>query len=167
MRTLLLCGSGLALAAVLPAARADEAVLTVSYAGKSVSFTAADLAAMPHQTISALDGHDKKTHEYTGVPARDVLSRVSVPSGEKLRGPFLRLVVIARTKDNYEVAYALAEFDEAFSDRTILLVDRQDGKPLFPSTGPIRLLLPGDKRPARWARMVNSLEIVQVGEDRK
>ena len=68
------------------------------------------------------------------------------------------------TRDNYEVAYALAEFDEAFSDRTILLVDRQDGQPLFPGTGPVRLLLPGDKRPARWARMVSSLEIVQVGK---
>ena len=122
---------------------------------------------MPHQTISALDGHDKKTHEYTGVPAKEVLARVNVPSGEKLRGPSLRLIVIAHTKDNYEVAYALAEFDEAFSDRTILLVDRQDGQPLLPATGPLRLLLPGDKRPARWARMINSLEIVQVGEDRK
>ena len=167
MRTLLLCCVGLGLAALLPAARGDEAVLTVSYAGKSVSFTAADLAAMPHQTISALDGHDKKTHEYTGVPAKEVLARVNVPSGEKLRGPSLRLIVIAHTKDNYEVAYALAEFDEAFSDRTILLVDRQDGQPLLPATGPLRLLLPGDKRPARWARMINLLEIVQVGEDRK
>jgi hypothetical protein len=95
-----------------------------------------------------------------------LLSRVNVPSGEKLRGPSLRLIVIARTKDNYEVVYALAEFDEMFSDRKILLVDRQDSQPLLSTTGPVRLLLPGDKRPARWAKMVNSLEVVQVGEGR-
>ena len=111
-------------------------------------------------------GHDKKTHEYSGVLAHDLLSRVNVPSGEKLRGPSLRLIVIARTKDNYEVVYALAEFDEMFSDRKILLVDRQDSQPLLSTTGPVRLLLPGDKRPARWAKMVNSLEVVQVGEGR-
>jgi len=95
-----------------------------------------------------------------------LLARVDAPSGEKLRGPALRLVVIARALDNYEVAYALAEFDGAFNDRTILLVDRQDGQPLGAGMGPLRLLVPGDKRPARWTRMITSLDIIQVGEDR-
>jgi hypothetical protein len=152
--------------ATAPAIRADDAILHVSYAGKTLAFTAADLAAMPHQTITAMDTHEKASHAYTGVPVRDLLARVDAPSGEKLRGPALRLVVIARALDNYEVAYALAEFDGAFNDRTILLVDRQDGQPLGAGMGPLRLLVPGDKRPARWTRMITSLDIIQVGEDR-
>jgi len=47
---------------------------------------------------------------------------------------------------------------------TILLVDKQDGQALVPGQGPIRLVVPGDKRPARWLRMLTSLEILSVGD---
>jgi len=163
MKILLAWLSAGLLAWAATAARADVASLRLSYAGKTVQLSAADVAGLPHQDVTAVDGHDKKAHVYSGVPLRTVLARVGVPSGEKLRGPFLRLVVIARAADGYAVAYALAEFDEALSDRTILLVDRQDGRPLVPNTGPWRIVAPGDKRPARWARMVTALDVVSVG----
>jgi hypothetical protein len=62
------------------------------------------------------------------------------------------------------VVYALAEFDEAFNGRTILLVDREDGHVLGDGMGPVRIVVPGDKRPARWARMVTSLDVLSVGD---
>lgn len=144
------------------AARADDTVLTVSAGTTTLKLTAADLAALPHVETTTLDGHEKKTHTYSGVPVRVLLAKAGVLFGEKLRGPSLRLVVVARSRDHYGVAYALAEFDDAFSDRTVLLVDRQDGQPLGDGAGPLRLVAPGDKRPARWARMVTSLEVVSV-----
>ncbi len=146
------------------AARADDVVLTVSFAANSLKLTAAELAALPHVETSTVDGHEKKSHTYSGVPVRDLLAKVGVPFGEKLRGKALRMVVVARTRDNYAVVYAVAEFDEAFSDRTVLLVDRQDGQPLGAGAGPVRIVAPGDKRPARWARMVVSLDVVSLAE---
>jgi hypothetical protein len=151
-----LVGSGLA-------ARSAAADLHLSYAGKTVALTAAEFAALPHETVTALDGHDKKDHTYSGVPVRDLLSRVDVPSGEKLRGKALSLIVVAHCLDGYQVVFALAEFDDAFNTRTIYLVDREDGQPLFQKTGPFRLLVPGDKRPARWAHKVSELDVVPVG----
>ncbi|MGH7995422.1 MAG: hypothetical protein ACREFX_03620 [Opitutaceae bacterium] len=56
--------------------------------------------------------------------------------------------------------FAVSEFDGAFGNRTILLVDRQAGRPLAPGEGPWRLVCPGDKRPARWARMVIELDVI-------
>jgi hypothetical protein len=47
----------------------------------------------------------------------------------------------------------------AFSDRVILLADRRDGKPLDNREGPLRLIVPGDKRHARWIRGVTTLEV--------
>jgi hypothetical protein len=94
---------------------------------------------------------------------RDLLARAGVEFGEKLRGKGLRLAVVAHCRDHYDIVYALAEFDDAFNGRTILLVDRQDGQALPDALGPYRLVVPGDKRPARWARMVTSLEVVAVG----
>ena len=144
--------------------RADDPVLRVSYAGKSLLFTSAEIAAMTHQDVSAMDAHEKQRHTYSGVPVRTVLAQAGAPFGEKLRGPGMRLAGVARSKDGYGVVYALTEFDEAFNDRTILLVDKQDGLALVPGQGPIRLVAPGDKRPARWLRMLTSLEVLSVGD---
>jgi hypothetical protein len=154
--------SGLLLLATL-GLRAAEPRLTIVYDGATTSFTAADLAPLPHQDVKAFDFHEKQNHVYSGVPVRDLLARAGIPFGEKLRGRFLQYAVIAHTRDNYDIVFALAEFDDAFNDRTILLVDRQDGQPLPELLGPVRLFVPGDKRPARWARMVTSLEVVPVG----
>jgi hypothetical protein len=146
------------------AARADEASLRISFAGKTFTFNAAALAALPHQDISATDAHEKKTHLYSGVLVRDLLTRAGVPGGEQLRGHALRLAVVARATDHYDVVFALAEFEPAFSSRPILLVDRQDGLPLPGALGPLRLVIPGDLRPARWERMIVALDVIPVGD---
>jgi hypothetical protein len=152
---LVLCASAL---------RAADPLLTITFAGKTTVFGEADLAAAERQEVTAFDFHEKKNHVYGGVPARDLLARAGVEFGEKLRGKGLRQVVIAHCRDHYDIVFALAEFDDAFNSRTILLVDRQDGQPLPEGQGPVRLVVPGDKRPARWARMVTSLEVVSVDD---
>lgn len=153
---------GLLSAAALCAA---EPALTISYAGKTVAFQKAELDALPHQDVKAYDFHEKADHVYSGVPVRALLEKDGVLFGEKLRGKSLRLVVLAHCRDHYDIAFSLAEFDDAFNGRTILLVDRQDGHPLPDGQGPLRLVVPGDKRPARWARMLTSLEVVSVGDN--
>jgi hypothetical protein len=155
------CRVGLffAAAAVLAAA---EPVLKISASAKSLTLTAAEFAALPHREIVAADPHGKKDHHYTGVPVVELLSRVEAPLGEKLRGPALQLVVIVHSTDGYAVAFSLAEFDEAFGDRTILLADREDNQPLPENAAPFRLIVAGDKRAARWARMVSSIDLVAV-----
>ena len=146
----------------VPAVRADDAILHVSYAGKVLALSASDLTSMPHQDVTAMDAHGKTTHTYSGFPARDLLLRAGAPLGDQLRGSALRLLVVAHARDHYEVVYALAEFDGAFNDRTIFLVDRQDGRPLGEGAGPLRFVIPGDKRPARWARMITDIEVLPI-----
>jgi DMSO/TMAO reductase YedYZ molybdopterin-dependent catalytic subunit len=152
----------LALSAV--ALRAADPSVTISFAGKSIVLGSADLAAFVRQDVTAFDFHEKKDHVYSGFPVRDLLAKAGVDFGEKLRGRALRQIVIAHCADRYDIVFALAEFDDAFNSRTILLVDRQDGQPLPEGQGPLRLVVPGDKRPARWARMVTSLEVVPVAD---
>jgi hypothetical protein len=143
--------------------RAAEPRLTIVYDGKTTPFLGAELSMLPHQDVTAFDFHEKQSHVYSGVPVRDLLAKAGVQFGEKLRGKSLRQAVIVHCRDHYDIVFALAEFDDAFNSRTILLVDRQDGQPLPDALGPVRLVVPGDKRPARWARMVTSLEVVSVG----
>ena len=89
----------------------------------------------------------------------DLLSKAGVPLGDKLRGPALATYVVAQASDGYAVVYSIAELDPALTDNRIILADTMDGKPLAGKEGPFRIVVPGDKRPARWIRMVNVLHV--------
>jgi hypothetical protein len=67
-----------------------------------------------------------------------------------------------RAKDGYAVAFTLADFDDNYTDRAIFLADRVDGNPLSSTTGPLRLIIPDDKKASRWERMVTKIEIFDV-----
>jgi len=71
----------------------------------------------------------------------------------------MALGVVAGAPDGYQVLFSLAEFDPAFSSRVIILADRRDGKPLDSHEGPLRIIVPGDKRGARWIRGINTLKL--------
>jgi hypothetical protein len=154
--------AGALLLACFPLRAADLAALTVSGGGQTLTYSLADLAALPHLEVTALDPHAKEQHTYSGVLVHDLLAKVGMLGGDALRGALLRQAVIVHASDGYATLFALAEFDENFSDRTIILADRQDGQPLPPNAGPLRLIVPNDKRAARWARMVRALEIVSL-----
>ncbi len=166
-RALGLFGRPVILAAALAlsahSAPGAEPALKIVAGAQTVALTADEIRQLPHVELSATDPHQKQTHLYSGVPMRDLLAKVGAPLGERMRGPALRMAVVFHAADGYMTVFALAEFDEAFSDRQLLLADAQDGKPLPENTGPFRLVVPGDKRAARWARMVNSIELVSVG----
>jgi hypothetical protein len=161
IRALRLVTVVLALAAVAPAA---EPILKLTGREKTLTFTAAEFAALPHTELKALEPHEKKERTYSGVGMRELLRMVGMPAGESFRGPALQLGVLVRSKDGYTVLFSLAEFDENFSSRTLLLADREDGLSPPTTAAPLRLVAPGDKRGARWSRMVASIEIVSVGE---
>ena len=121
----------------------------------------ADIAAFQRQTIHVTD--DKGTPvEYEGVPVAEILEKAGAPLGKELKGPNMAVGLVASAPDGYHVLFSLAEFDPAFTDRVILLADRRDGKPLDTREGPLRFIVPGDKRHARWIRGVTTLEVLRV-----
>jgi len=136
-----------------------QQVLTVTFQETNLTLTTTQFAALPHTDIKVMDPHEKKKHQYSVVSVRDLLSQVGAPLGDKLRGAALHDVVMVRAKDGYAVAFALADFDDAYSTQTIVLADREDGNPLSDTAGPLRLIVPGDKKGARWARMVIKIEV--------
>jgi len=150
----------LALAASVRALAAEPA-LSVSYTEKTLLLSAEDLGRLPHAVVVATDPHEKVSHRYSGVSVHDLLASVGAPFGDKMHGPALQLAVLVRSQDGYTVLFALPEFDYSFSDRTIIVADRVDGTPLTGKFGPLRLIAPGDKHAARWARMVASIEVIQ------
>jgi len=127
----------------------------VSYQQKHATV---QLREMAHTNVLA-KGHDNVSHTFSCVPMKTVLATVQAPNGDNLRGAGVSLVLLASAKDNYHAAFTLAELDESIGDKPVFVCDKQDGEALSASDGPVRLVVPSDKRPARWVRMLTSLEI--------
>jgi hypothetical protein len=139
-------------------------VLTVTAPDKTLPFTAAEFAALPRTDLTLPAQGDQEERHFSGVAMRDLLLRAGAPLGDKMRGSGLMTGVIVRCKDNYAVLFSLAEFDESFSSRTILLADKEDGEMLAPSAAPFRIVTPGDKRGARSCKQVIAIEIVSLAK---
>jgi DMSO/TMAO reductase YedYZ molybdopterin-dependent catalytic subunit len=125
-----------------------------------VTLSAADIQAMPHHTVRASE-HGLPESAYEGVALSDVLGRAGVAFGPALHGPALATYVMCSAADGYRVVFTLAELDSAFSDRPVFLVDRKDGQSLDAHTGPFRIVVPGDARPARWIRQLTQIAVVR------
>jgi hypothetical protein len=129
--------------------------------GKEQQFTLANLKQLSRTTVTAKD-HDGNSHTYEGVSLNLLLSQCGVPQKGDLRGKGMSLAVLAEAADGYHVVFSLAELDTDFTGTQVLVADTVDGKPLAEKEGPLRLVVPNDKRPARWVRMLKSLRVVAV-----
>lgn len=131
---------------------------------KPLTLSAEDLAAYPHQTAT-LHERDGSTAVYEGVPLIEILKRAGVPSGDQLKGKALASYLLATARDSYRVTFALAELDPVIGNGNIIVADKRDGKPLSEHEGPLRLIAPSDKKPARCVRMLDQLQVVMLRKE--
>lgn len=129
---------------------------------KPVELDAHTLAELPRQT-AVLQDHGKQVN-YEGVLLHDVLVRSGMDFGKGLRGKLLSSYVIATGSDGYQVVYALADFDPSITNSAIILADKREGKPLDANEGPLRIIVPEDKKPARSVRLVKEIDVVQLSK---
>ena len=128
----------------------------------SVDLGIPDLAGMRKIEIRAKD-HEEKEHSYTGVALSDVLKKVGVPFGTQLRGGNMTQYLLVGSSDGYQVIFALAELDSTFTDRTILLAYTSDGQRFPANKGPFQIIVPGERKHARWILGVKNL-VVKSGK---
>jgi DMSO/TMAO reductase YedYZ molybdopterin-dependent catalytic subunit len=121
-----------------------------------------DLRHMPRKTLKVMNPHEGKEETYEGVLITELLKRAGVPQGAQLRGGAMATYVLAEASDGYRVTFSLAELDADFQDSDVIVADMVNGAPLNDMLGPLRLVVPHDKRPARWVRMLRTLTVVRV-----
>jgi DMSO/TMAO reductase YedYZ molybdopterin-dependent catalytic subunit len=124
-----------------------------------LTLTATDLKNMPRTTLQVSNSHEKKSETYEGVLLEELLRRAGAPHGEQLRGPLMTTYVVAEASDDYRVLFALAELDSDFVNSEVLVADTVDGGPIDAKRGAFRLVVPPDKRPARWVRMLKAITV--------
>jgi DMSO/TMAO reductase YedYZ molybdopterin-dependent catalytic subunit len=154
----MLVSAGVSTAQQAAAPAPAETIRVGGEVGKPFELKAADIAALPHHSVSVPD-EKNGAEAYEGVPVVELLRRAGAPLGSELRGPKMRLYILVKARDGYAAVFALPEFDPGFTDRVILLADRRQGHALSAVEGPLRLVVPGEKRRARWVRQVIDIEV--------
>jgi len=129
--------------------------------GKSVTLSPEEFAALPHKTVSVFNSHSKTNEKYSGVTLSDLLARVGVPQGEKVRGKVFLTGIIAEGTDNYAVLYALAEVDPSIHAGDVIVADAVDEHKLE-KDGAFKMISTEEKRPARWVRNLTSLTVIET-----
>jgi DMSO/TMAO reductase YedYZ molybdopterin-dependent catalytic subunit len=124
--------------------------------------TVADLKSMPRKKLAVVNPHNNKTESYEGVLLEDLLRKAGVTQGENLRGAAMASYVLAEATDGYRVVFSLAELDSGVVESEVIVADTMDGAALGAKEGPFRLIVPHEKRPARWVRMLKSITVVRV-----
>jgi hypothetical protein len=129
--------------------------------GKQLVLNRSDLEALPHMKVSA-EEHASVPVNFEGVTVTSVLEKAGVRFGESMRGKRMASCLVVEAADGYRAVIALPELDPAFTDKQIVLAFLRDGKPLGEKEGPYRIVIPDEKRMARWVRQVTTLKIVDV-----
>ena len=129
--------------------------------GKQVVLNRVDLEALPHVRVSATE-HSSAPANFEGVTVKSVLEKAGITFGESMKGKRMTTCLVVEAADGYRVVIALPELDPAFTDKQTVLAFSREGKPLGEKEGPYRIVIPDEKRMARWVRQVTTLEIVDV-----
>lgn len=153
------------LVSVLLATSAGAQTLTLSRGARTETMTPAQFAALPHQRVQVTQ-HDQ-SHDFEGVSLAGLLAKVGADVSHPLQGRDLAAAIRITAADGYQVVLALSEIDPATRKAAVLLADRDGGKPLDAANGPYRLVVSDDMRPARSARQVQRIEVLDLATSAK
>jgi hypothetical protein len=144
---------------VYPASTKDDLHISTYPYHEDVFLKPAELKTMPRTMITVHNEHSKADETYTGVRVADLLAKMGAPLGKELRGIALSSYLVAVGSDGYEAVIALAEVDPSFHTGEVIVADTMNGQPLDAKSGPFKLVVTEDKRPARWVRNLVSMEL--------
>lgn len=129
---------------------------------EEVGVALSEMKAMPHISATIHNSHTNADETYSGVHLSDLLRKMGAPLGSELRGEALASDLVATGSDGYQAVRALAELDPSFHPREVMVADAMDGT-LHARSGPFKLVVTEDERPARSARNLTPLEINPMG----
>jgi hypothetical protein len=124
-------------------------------AGKQIVLGRDDIEALPRVKVTVDSSSGPVTFE--GVTLKSVVEKTGIGFGEVLKGKRLTSCLTVEAADGYRVVIALPELDPDFTDKQIVLAFLRNGKPLDEKEGPYRIVIPDEKRMARWVKQVTTL----------
>jgi DMSO/TMAO reductase YedYZ molybdopterin-dependent catalytic subunit len=124
---------------------------------------AIDLDTMPAIVVEtvAASGHGGQPiapRTYNGARLYDLLAGAGIQLTPGVNDDFLRKVVVVRSADGHAVVIAGGELHPSFMNGDAILATGREGGALQDGEG-VRLIVPFDMKPGRWAKDVVSVEL--------
>lgn len=141
-----------------PAAQPSTSLTVTGLSGTSKTLSPADFKALPHVTVNVHNVHTNKDESYSGVAVKDLLAMVAPAKGEGPKVSGNMTLIIAGATDGFQVAITLCDTNPDCRNGQSIVADALDGAALT-QDGAFKLVLSEDKRPARWARNLQSLTV--------
>jgi Oxidoreductase molybdopterin binding domain len=138
----------------------SQQLIVQTDAGKQI-LSRVDLEALRHAKVTVSE-HGSPPVSFEDVTLKCVLEKAGVTFGESMKGKRVTNCLLIEAADGYRAVIALPELDPAFTAKQTMLAFLREGKPLSEKEGPYRILIPDEKRMARWVRQVTTLKIVDV-----
>lgn len=120
-----------------------------------------DLYRLPQATVKVHD-LNKRHAVYSGVLIKDLLEHLGFEVNTNHCRANLARVVVVESFEEGPVVFSVAELDVRLTDKRILLADHKDRRPLVAPEGPLRLIVPDEKSPARWVKHVWAIYVADV-----
>jgi len=98
-----------------------------------------------------------KHHTAHVVPLWTLLQAAGPRVNPQIKHHLLQFVVAVRGQDGYTADFTLGELSPDFGGRVVWVALDEDGEPLTGDGGPVQLLVPADKNPARWVHAVRAI----------
>lgn len=136
---------------------------TLTNEGESITINLETLMSLPY-IEKELTGHEQQSHLYRGVPLTEVLYLVHQKFDQAAIRENLNKYILVKAHDNYQVIYSATEVDPQFKEEVIFLAYQVDGKELLEHAGPFQMIVPGEKKHARWIREVKSISVLTIPE---
>jgi len=129
--------------------------LTLVIDGKSTVYSLADLAALPHISVTVHNARANTDSVYSGVPLVNLLLAhgVTFAGSQAQEHKMLRCYLAAHSTDDYFVTLSTIEVFPEYHAGDVIVADSKDGKPIV-TNGALELVSSEDKR---TPRMVYSL----------
>ena len=100
----------------------------------------------------------------SGPSLRSLLTKLGQPEGAAVHGNVLTTIITVTGADGYAVALSLGEVEPTLGHAHAIIATRCEGRALPPETGPYRLVIPGEDRPVRSVRQMQSITITDAVE---
>lgn len=146
-------------AATAPSVAGNTDLQLLAHGHDPIHVSLADLKTQPHITVKIHNSHTDADETYSGVRLAELLAKLGAPLGNDLRGKALANYIVATGSDGYQAVLALGEVDPSFHPGEVLVADSMNDKALDAQSGPLKLVVTEDKRPARSVRNLTTIEL--------
>jgi len=136
--------------------------LTLVLNGKSTTLTLAQIAALPHKSVSVFNAHEKKNETYSGVPLAALLTANGAPFNHQTQHDMLNSYITIKGTDGYTVVYSTVEvYTPDYHTGDVIIADTRDGQPI--TTDGLRMVSTEDGHPMRWLHSVTTITLTKAG----